>query len=452
MPRGITERIFIMYSKELIVKERMEQLALERARFRAEQLSGATRILGADATDALTDIYSIFSESIYLWEAGLWDPVIGGFYYSESARDVEGFLPDIESTIQAWRSFDTAGLTAALDDPKAKATYDSMRIKMRDFALEMQDEDGFFYHKQWGKNIGVSRRGRDLGWAREAISGGGGVPRYPTPSDKKKDGESPSALLPEHLRSIKAFAEYLDEKDMKNNSYSVGNLLQAQAQQIKAAGEEFVDYLCDWYTRLQNPENGTWQDKVTYGATNGQMKVALAFSAYGREFPNAEIAAESAIESVLMKDFNASITSYYNPWITLSLIIGNLKQFGNAEAAESVRRKLIKKAPDMLRMTKKKLELFKKPDGGSSYNQRKGQATSQGAHVAVVGAYESDVNGNGLASTGAMRNVCGALGIEPIRFFTRNDGILFYELLENSYQAPKITEEEYRRTHVIIKD
>ena len=35
------------------------------------------------------------------WLGSLYDAESGGFYYSISARDTDGFLPDLESTYQA---------------------------------------------------------------------------------------------------------------------------------------------------------------------------------------------------------------------------------------------------------------------------------------------------------------------------------------------------------------
>ena len=43
----------------------------------------------------------INGEVLCEWLANLYDSEQGGFYYSASARDYEGFLPDIESTKQA---------------------------------------------------------------------------------------------------------------------------------------------------------------------------------------------------------------------------------------------------------------------------------------------------------------------------------------------------------------
>ena len=58
-----------------------------------------------------------------IWLAGLWDKEVGGFYYSNSARDTEGYLPDIESTNQLIRVITGNGALSCADlseDMKAR--------------------------------------------------------------------------------------------------------------------------------------------------------------------------------------------------------------------------------------------------------------------------------------------------------------------------------------------
>ena len=199
-----------------------------------------------------------------------------------------------------------------------------------------------------------------------------------------------------------------------------------------------------WYADNQNPENGTWQSTLTYGAANGLMKVALVYSAYEKEFPNAETAANSAIDIILLEHLNEAITSFYNPWITISMLIKNLERFGHTDAAERVKARLHDNLPAMLRMTRRKVIQFAKADGGFSYNITRSCPTSQGAPVAVVDTPEGDVNGNYLSTVGVVRNVCSSLGLNTLPFYVKEDGELFFELIASSYQAKKITPNEYK--------
>lgn len=422
-----------MYDKSLVTIERLKELKIKRDAMRCKGFDMAKDVIGEKGAEALKYLYDMFDERIYLWLADLWEPEIGAFYFSNSGRDTDGFLPDIESTVQALRYIDGSGLNAY--------KYEKMDEKIKQpvvrFARSLQDPDGYFYHPQWGKDIVVSRRGRDLGWATGIIKDYGGTTIYPTPLDKNDDGEK-SALLPDHLQSVDNFKKYLSELDIRHRSYWVGNLIQAQINQIISAGTEFVDTLEAWYVENQNLENGTWNDVIDYHATNGLMKVCLAYSAISRPIPNAALAMDAAIAVILSDIADSQITSFYNPWITMGLIIRNLTKFGNPELAAEQRRKVLDNAPMMIVRTADKIKPFAREDGSYSYGPKGSCPTSQAAPVSHALIPEGDVNGNGLATTGVTRNICSVLGITEIKFFTEDDGKLFYELIDKSYPSKKI--------------
>jgi len=246
------------------------------------------------------------------------------------------------------------------------------------------------------------------------------------------------SLLPEHLRTVEAFKGYLSALDLANSSYSVGNLIQSQVPQIKAAGQEYVDTLISWYNANQNSENGTWESEVKYASTNGLMKVALAYSAIGAKFPNAEKAMEAAIEVTLSPKPSGQITSMYNPWVTMKILIDNLNAYGETDAAQRLKQRMQENAAEMIIRTADKIKVFRKPDGSFSYSPNNSAARSQGAPVATPGTNEGDINGNALASTGAVRNICNTIGIPLVRLFCKEDGELFFKLLESSYPSKKI--------------
>ena len=116
---------------------------------------------GAAVVAAFKEVYEMYTDSIPAWLGGLYDHKTGGFYYSNSARDNEQFLPDIESTNQALNLLLNSGMIDSFDRlPKA------MRDKMAEYVCSLLDpDDGYIYHPQWGKDIVDSRRGRDLNWA-----------------------------------------------------------------------------------------------------------------------------------------------------------------------------------------------------------------------------------------------------------------------------------------------
>ena len=85
----------------LIKEEKLELLRKKREEKREENFKNLIPTMGENAVEEVRRIYSMFDERMLIWYAGLWEPEIGGFYYSNSARDHEGFLPDLESTYQA---------------------------------------------------------------------------------------------------------------------------------------------------------------------------------------------------------------------------------------------------------------------------------------------------------------------------------------------------------------
>ena len=191
----------------------------------------------------MKEYFDLYDESLYLWFSGLWDNGIGAFYYSNSARDTEWYLPDIESTVQIMRAFASLGLI-----PNGKMSENIpawLRDRLVSFTRGLQEkDDGYFYMPQWGKEeITTSRRGRDLYWCVGFLEELGAEPLYPT---SISSGTKKATSLPEHLSSADAFRSYLSGLDIKKMSYHYGNLLQSQAWQIKAAGDEFVDILIAW--------------------------------------------------------------------------------------------------------------------------------------------------------------------------------------------------------------
>ena len=125
---------------------------------------------GADPqlVSALRSLNELFDGSYMMgWFANLWDGEIGGFYFSNSARDNEPFRPDLESTYQI--SIMVASNGASESTNKNDFFTNEMKIKMLEFAKRIQSPDnGYFLHPQWPQSLSVlkiDRVGRDLQWA-----------------------------------------------------------------------------------------------------------------------------------------------------------------------------------------------------------------------------------------------------------------------------------------------
>ncbi len=390
--------------------------------------------------EAAADFYSLFDDNVYKWLAGLWDREIGGFYYSVSARDNEYveydgkrslLLPDIESTSQAFGSLLSDGIVKSMADYPTK-----MKDKAVKFITSCQDpEDGYFYHKQWGKDINTSRRARDMNKGMSTVRAFGGRSLYPTALERIKsaaaDGavNSQSSTVPEHLRSKEAFITYLESLDIngvitKGRSYWAGHTIGQQIQEINAAG--LTDVCYDFLNSTQKP-NGLWEDDINYTSANGLMKISCAYNELDRPFPRVVEAFTAAMDVACLDEPIGGITSVYNPPFTMLNLYSTVGKFYDAAVKEECQKRLIEKAPLVIRRAMEKVAPFKEPDGSFSYCKGSPASHSQGMPVCIPGLPESDVNANALAQ-GARRMTFAALGIRNDNLFDEKDAEIFFDI------------------------
>ena len=393
---------------------------------------------GDEVVKALKEHYAIYDDGLLTWLGDLYDPEIGGFYYSKSGRHTTDprFLPDIESTNQATNILGQAGLIESFDElPR------SMRDKMAEFVCSLQsDEDGYIYHPQWGKNISNNRRGRDLMWACHMANKLGITLPYKTAnqrlaeavSEGKSTEEKREALasLPEYLRSEEAFLEYVRGYDWTNGGYKAGNNLAAQIDQIVAAG--LADCACEFLNSVQNKETGLWGDSVCFGSVNGAFKISYVYNGAKRLMPEAGKIAIAAMECITrFEEETVHVCSLYNTWYTVINVIGNMRRYGDEaiqKEADRIVRELLLRAPEAIRASTKKISEFKKPDGSFSYYKHNTACESQGALVAVPKPEggqpdEGDVNATVIAATSLTSNMFAGLELRDfaIKLYSKDD-------------------------------
>ena len=389
-----------------------------------------TETHGKAIADATYELHTLYDEKIYKWLASLWDKENGGFYYSISARDNEGFWPDIESTAQAFNSLSSTGIVT-----EKTPVPESMQKKAIAFMQAKQDpEDGYFYHKQWGKDITTSRRARDLGNAVSVIKRFGSSPLYPTATERisslsDSERNSGESMIPDHLRSKEAFLEYLNGLDINGlekpgNSYPMGHRIGAQTAEIMAAG--LTDVVVDFLNSKQRP-NGFWEDILDHGSSSGPMKISCAYVSLGRPFPNIMKAFDSALEVLLADLPIGSITSIFNPPFSLLNFLEIMERTGDTDNLAKAKAHLLERGADIIRVTTERLLPYKKPDGSFSYCPNCSSHWSQGKPVCIKDSFESDVNANSLGNGSRVRTLK-ILGIEPPHVFDENDAKIFYEL------------------------
>lgn len=445
----------------------VEFIAEKRNTEREIGFAKAEEELGEEATDALRLVYSLYDEKLYYLLANLYDPAVGGFYYSVSARDNFGYLPDIESTMQALNLIDNANLSAGSLGVNAGSygTYywpnylsDEMNEQLYAFALSLKADDGYYYHPQWGTDISSSRKGRDQGWGNRLLAtldakADGNVSvsgvSYVVPSSSHLTGrlldsttDTVSKIVPDtvtkasssfeaSLSSEADFAAWLDS-GLSKNSYSVGNTISSNISAIKKAG--LFDFLREYLTEHQF-ENGLWEQETSYNAINGLMKLCTVFGGE-HPFPNPKAAVESTIEVMTNDDLEVeTICFVYNPWVALKTVI----PFCSEEDRIDLKAYFVENAEMLILNTFDKLAVFKKDDGGFSMEPENSSQFSQMALVALPDQAESDVNATGIGVSTLIKYMIPVLGIEAPKLYCEYDSIYFLETLCNLQPVIKKT-------------
>ena len=466
-----------------IIKRQQETDKAEIEEYWIEAEKALTALYGAESAHdiiaELKKLYAIYTDDAVLWLADLYDPVAGGFYYSNSARNTEGFLPDLESTAQALSFIESTGMLRHAGGKVKTALSEEMGEAIVAFVKKMQDPDnGYFYHPQWSKTLTDSlhaRRGRDVTNAINTLNRFGAKPTYDTPTGVKGDGiaydGTPVAygLLPQrlgasavsavskvlsvnsdsdanvasHLRTREAFEEYLSTLDLNGRSYYVGNQLESQANQILARdkvlesrGEDYrlSDILADWFTSHQNPRTGTWyiDDTVDYEAVNGILKISSTYHRIEKLVPNADLCIKAAMQCLIDETPARHVCDVLNPWYAITVIRNNLTAMTGDDAAyKAVLGDMISQFARSIDNTREKLLTLQRNDGSFGYQPTESTHSAQGAPIAVAGEWEGDVNASYIATCIASHMYL-ALGINDyfVPIYTESDRMRFVSTIE----------------------
>ena len=438
----------VVASKEFNVST---YVAAQRNEMREEQFSLLVEVLSDGAVTQMENLYTFYGEELYIWLANLYDPDNGGFYYSASGRDTEGFLPDLESTAQALMFMSESGMLSAYGNKYRLALPEEMKAAILAFAKNAQDsEDGYFYHKQWGKSISSTRLGRDLGWATRIISGLGGTPYWDTPNgvsgERGAPGVKATALTasfanslaravskvipvatPEYLSDLTLFKKHLEEDyDLENASYRAGNAIESELGQIQNAGDEFTDALIEFLNSRQKP-NGLWEKNVNYDSVNGLMKISGVYTSLKKVIPNADAAMQSAIQILKSEETPAHVCSVYNPWEAVANILISIESVSGESEADELRAQFRNEAEALIKITREKLALFKKDDGAFSYYIKYSAPNSQGSAVALDKSAEGDVNASMICTNSIIRAMFDVFGLEEVSRYSAADYAYIYD-------------------------
>lgn len=481
-----TDKTFT-YPEGTVKKETIDLVAFLKEEAQPEidkkwsELANAIGENGDEIVTAMKQLYSLSTDDLIPWFANLYDPAIGGYYYSNSGRDTYTFLPDIESTAQALGFITSSGLSGGKDIGEVLPEW--MQKQIAEFIKGLQDPNGFFYHPQWTKEFTdtkVSRLSRDLGNAVSVLKGLGYAPTYNTPNGDKGDGKHfdgtpvsaqnltvklggstvsavskviPAAAYFPHLENKDTFIAYLDSLNIQTNSYSAGNTLTAQKGQITErdkqlaasnAGYSLMDILIEYLNDKQF-ENGLWNAEENYFAVNGLMKIGGVYGEAEVLMPRADKAVMAAMRAMTTDEEPGAVTDVYNTWFAVSRTLRHMRDYGTVAdkaRANELRTELYEVAPEALRATAEKLAIFKKQDGSFSYGPSFSSSNSQGCPVAVPGTVEGDVNATVICTHDTLNYVYSALGLSEYEVpqYSYGDWVNYLTILNNL--GPVIKDEE----------
>ena len=397
--------------------------------------------LGKEGADALARLYDYYGKDWIDWLGGLYDPSTGAFYYSPSARDNEGFLPDVESTAQTLYLVSSTGMMNHLNHDYVKAYPREMRERLGEFIRSMQsDDDGYFYHKQWGNKIGSSRKGRDNTQSLSLLRDFGYTPLYPTAEQRlkalseSKAEKKNDSVFAKHLLSKEAMLEYLEKLSIGTDSHSFGHIMSSQGSQIKAAG--LADFVIDYVDKRQLADSGLWENAANYSTMSGVIKVSALYSSLGSRLKHSGKIIRSAIDVILSDEDPIYITYVFNPWGALGTAMRSAdaeSRDGVGDDYEALFKEVRAAFPAMIDKTIEKLGKFRKPGGSYSYEQPRSAPTTQGVPVSL-GEFEGDVNGLACGLQYTIGGIFSALGLPRVKMCDEGDFEHFLDYIRNSYK------------------
>ncbi len=218
----------------------------------AEEAGGGEK--GLAVANAFRKLYTLFDSKLVDWSATLYDKGHGAYYTSSVGRDTEGFLPDVESTVQMLRFLDSSGLMRGFGNDWRLGLPDWMKQQMVYYAKSLQDESGFFYYANWAKETAdelISRRARDVGWCTNLMKELGELPVYEAPNGTPGGGSTPEEYWVGLNTELEppAGAKALYEMKLKQRASMSAAAVEAAAERAKASTAylqshtAFVDYL-----------------------------------------------------------------------------------------------------------------------------------------------------------------------------------------------------------------
>lgn len=388
--------------------------------------------------DSLLVFDSLLNKETLQWLVDLYDPETGAFYYVKSGAENEGFGPDAEATSFALSILQSGGICA-------EGLPDWWSEKLCTWVQGNQDpDDGYFYHKQWGKTTGV-RRDRDNAYSMEILTRNGYQPLYLTAQERlaqileqvNQDNSSQqneaevTVNVPEHLMNKDAFIKYLDQLDWSTSGiYGTGDSLAASKSTIAAAG--LLDVLLDYLIEKQNKETGMWGEGKEYNNINGAMKISTLFVS-NRTYPNVDKLIDTVIYIMENVPIPAGMTAP-ELWNAAYVILAAMS---TQTELDSIKDKLFENGVDFINFMYENCLVYKREDGGFSVRTEGGQSAISGGSTVGLGLSESDMDGTAIISERIRSTLYGMFGLTPEKTYFKQYEDWFLESIKNKQPIVK---------------
>ena len=425
--------------------------------------------------EGLKNLYTIYDQNQRrgAWLANLYDPVTGGFYYSNSARNNIGYAPDLESTAQAIGIVESVliGYQGTLGDYFGE----EISGKFVRFVKDMQNsQNGYFYHPQWKRELvdaNPERRSRDLLNAISVLDNFGAKPTYDTPNGIKGDGiqsignvvstvhltsplveSKPSIVsvssisnddlyIPAYLTSKENFEEYISSLNLKNDISSAAEELLSKTSIIlkrdlmleeQGAQYRFADICSNALLKYQK-NSGLWVSKndITFKAINEFSSIVKIFSGLGKVLPSYDEAFESIadyMQSHTEEDIS-EITSISDCFATLSLLKDNVNRHGTENDKRYLHWWISEILTDLIDITRQSLFAFAIDDGSFALSANGNSGEAFGMPIAVTSIVEGNVYATLLATKNLWLSIFNVIGIGNIPVYGKYDRMIFQSTL-----------------------
>ena len=442
-----------------------------------------SELAAPDVVAALRSAYDYYDgRKLIEWVANLYDVEVGGFYYSNSARDYEPYRPDIESTSFALSLVTSHG---AIKN-RSEDLPENVQRAIVNFAKGLQSSnDGYFYHPQWPQgreNLNVDRYGRDIPSACNLIMSfwldedGSGVKRQQRPNFcapgaaqcARHAGTSERCSFPElpvpkvtpdvgapkrpyrhpDYSSREAFLNWVDEfnggEGVKENSGNAHNLAELRYEIIKYG---YYDAVVDYLDRIQAEiydeqiaagvtPSGVWQREVNYRAVWGLLKYLAFYNLDSTHMRKIDIKyvphiIKTSIEVMKMPpDGQYHMNDIMNQWMGIQRVIVNVKKYYGDAEAEKIYEQIRPYGAELIANTLSKMAPFKMTDGSFSYKPDGHSLPRIYGTPISLGLVEGDLNAVILA-TNTYRCMFTCMGYDPVPMFTADDGKRFVEIISS---------------------